>query len=193
MDPSERAQSCRGALRSPGSNRPLHLRLRLAVREADRRGTAPDKIKCVPNGTNRVPSGSRLDACDPDPQARDRCSDAARGHPAVVRADARGAGQSRSIPNARSTPRPAAAFAAAYGLDKPLPEQAARYLGGVLTGDFGPSLVYKDFTVGALIGQGLAGVARAWRPCPAAGAWRSASAPRPWPGRMPAAWPTARS
>jgi oligopeptide transport system permease protein len=52
-------------------------------------------------------------------------------------------------------PATRAAFAAAYGLDKPLPEQAARYLGGVLTGDFGPSLVYKDFTVGALIAQGL--------------------------------------
>lgn len=52
-------------------------------------------------------------------------------------------------------PATRAAFAAAYGLDKPLPEQAVRYLGGVLTGDFGPSLVYKDFTVGALIGQGL--------------------------------------
>jgi oligopeptide transport system permease protein len=44
---------------------------------------------------------------------------------------------------------------AAYGLDRPLPEQAARYLGQVLRGDFGPSLVYKDFTVGALIAQGL--------------------------------------
>ena len=52
-------------------------------------------------------------------------------------------------------PATRAAFAAAYGLDKPLPEQAARYLGGVLTGDFGSSLVYKDFTVGALIAQGL--------------------------------------
>lgn len=52
-------------------------------------------------------------------------------------------------------PATRAAFAAAYGLDRPLPEQMARYLGGVLTGDFGPSLVYKDFTVGALIGQGL--------------------------------------
>ena len=52
-------------------------------------------------------------------------------------------------------PATRAAIAAAYGLDKPLPEQAARYLGGVLTGDFGPSLVYKDFTVGALIAQGL--------------------------------------
>jgi oligopeptide transport system permease protein len=52
-------------------------------------------------------------------------------------------------------PATRAAFATAYGLDKPQPEQAARYLGGVLTGDFGPSLVYKDFSVGALIGQGL--------------------------------------
>ncbi|MES1973719.1 MAG: ABC transporter permease [Pseudomonadota bacterium] len=52
-------------------------------------------------------------------------------------------------------PATRAAFSAAYGLDKPLPAQAARYVGGVLRGDFGPSLVYKDFTVGALIAQGL--------------------------------------
>jgi len=52
-------------------------------------------------------------------------------------------------------PATRAAFSAAYGLDKPLPVQAARYVGGVLRGDFGPSLVYKDFTVGALIAQGL--------------------------------------
>jgi oligopeptide transport system permease protein len=52
-------------------------------------------------------------------------------------------------------PATRATLTAAYGLDKPLPEQAARYLGQVLRGDFGPSLVYKDFTVGALIAQGL--------------------------------------
>lgn len=44
---------------------------------------------------------------------------------------------------------------AAYGLDKPLPEQAWLYLRHVASGDFGPSLVYKDFTVGALVRQGL--------------------------------------
>lgn len=52
-------------------------------------------------------------------------------------------------------PATRATLTAAYGLDKPLPEQAVRYLGQVLRGDFGPSLVYKDFTVGALIAQGL--------------------------------------
>lgn len=41
---------------------------------------------------------------------------------------------------------------AAYDLDKPLVVQYAKYLGGVLTGDFGPSYKYKDFTVAELIG-----------------------------------------
>lgn len=44
---------------------------------------------------------------------------------------------------------------AAYGLDRPLAEQAARYFARAATGDFGPSLVYKDFSVGDLIAQGL--------------------------------------
>lgn len=52
-------------------------------------------------------------------------------------------------------PATRAALEAAYGLDRPLPEQFLRYLGGVLSGDFGPSLVYKDFIVGALVAQGL--------------------------------------
>jgi oligopeptide transport system permease protein len=43
----------------------------------------------------------------------------------------------------------------AYGLDAPLPIQLARYLGGVLRGDFGPSMVYRDFSVGELIAEGL--------------------------------------
>ena len=42
-----------------------------------------------------------------------------------------------------------------YGLDKPLPEQAARYIGGLARGDFGPSLVYRDFSVTDLVRQGL--------------------------------------
>ena len=36
---------------------------------------------------------------------------------------------------------------AKYGLDRPLHEQYVAYLGGVLKGDFGPSLKYKDKTV----------------------------------------------
>ena len=44
---------------------------------------------------------------------------------------------------------------AAYGLDKPLIAQYADYVGGVLTGDFGPSFKYRDFTVTELIAQGL--------------------------------------
>jgi oligopeptide transport system permease protein len=44
---------------------------------------------------------------------------------------------------------------AAYGLDAPLLTQYARYLGGVVQGDLGPSFRYKDFSVGELIGSGL--------------------------------------
>ncbi|MES2753691.1 MAG: ABC transporter permease [Pseudomonadota bacterium] len=44
---------------------------------------------------------------------------------------------------------------AAYGLDRPLAEQAWRYLSGLARGDFGPSLVYQDFRVSDLIAQGL--------------------------------------
>lgn len=52
-------------------------------------------------------------------------------------------------------PATLAALEANYGLDKPLWEQAARYIANLLRGDFGPSLVYSDFTVTELIGQGL--------------------------------------
>lgn len=48
-----------------------------------------------------------------------------------------------------------AALDAAYGLDLPLAEQIALYIGRLLRGDFGPSLVYHDFTVSELIAQGL--------------------------------------
>ncbi len=44
---------------------------------------------------------------------------------------------------------------AAYDLDKPLPVQYGIYLKHALRGDFGPSLVYKDFSVTELIGIGL--------------------------------------
>jgi oligopeptide transport system permease protein len=43
----------------------------------------------------------------------------------------------------------------AYGLDRPLWVQYARYLRSLLRGDFGPSFRYKDFTVNELIAQGL--------------------------------------
>src|SRR5688500_16536652 len=43
----------------------------------------------------------------------------------------------------------------AYGFDVPVPVQLVRYLGGVARGDFGPSLVYRDFSVGDLIAEGL--------------------------------------
>ncbi len=42
-----------------------------------------------------------------------------------------------------------------YGLDKPLWEQAWIYISRLLQGDFGPSLVYRDFTVTELVAQGL--------------------------------------
>jgi len=42
-----------------------------------------------------------------------------------------------------------------YGLDQPLLTQYARYLKGLLHGDFGPSLSQRDFTVTELIAQGL--------------------------------------
>lgn len=44
---------------------------------------------------------------------------------------------------------------AAYGLDQPLAVQYVRYLSNALRGDFGPSLVYKDFGVTELIAIGL--------------------------------------
>jgi len=44
---------------------------------------------------------------------------------------------------------------AAYGLDQPLGVQFARYVGGLLRGDLGPSYRIKDFSVAELIGRGL--------------------------------------
>jgi oligopeptide transport system permease protein len=43
----------------------------------------------------------------------------------------------------------------AYHLDQPLWQQYLAYLGNVLRGDFGPSYVYRDFTVSELIAQSL--------------------------------------
>jgi len=52
-------------------------------------------------------------------------------------------------------PEVQAALEKAYGLDLPVWQQGLRYLGQVLTGDFGPSLVYRDFTVTQLVATGL--------------------------------------
>lgn len=45
------------------------------------------------------------------------------------------------------TPEIEANVLATYGMDKPLVQQYADYLGGVLKGDLGPSLKYRDKTV----------------------------------------------
>jgi len=47
------------------------------------------------------------------------------------------------------------AVMAKYGLDKPLHEQYANYLAGVIKGDLGPSLKYRDKTVADMIGEGF--------------------------------------
>ncbi|MGB5077330.1 MAG: ABC transporter permease subunit [Sphingorhabdus sp.] len=52
-------------------------------------------------------------------------------------------------------PETRAALEAAYGLDRPLWEQVWLYLSRLVQGDFGPSLVYRDFTVTELIAQSL--------------------------------------
>ncbi len=52
-------------------------------------------------------------------------------------------------------PATRAALESAYGLDLPLGQQIGRYLWRIAQGDFGPSLVYRDFTVTELVAQGL--------------------------------------
>ena len=52
-------------------------------------------------------------------------------------------------------PETRAALEASYGLDLPLGEQFWLFLTRTLTGDFGPSLVYRDFTVTQLIADSL--------------------------------------
>ncbi len=48
-----------------------------------------------------------------------------------------------------------AALEASYGLDRPVHEQIGLYLSRLARGDFGPSLVYRDFTVTELVVQSL--------------------------------------
>ncbi len=52
-------------------------------------------------------------------------------------------------------PKTREALMSAYGLDLPLHEQIGRYVWRLAHGDFGPSLVYRDFTVTDLIARGL--------------------------------------
>jgi len=52
-------------------------------------------------------------------------------------------------------PEVRASLEAAYGFDAPLHVQLFRYLEALTRGDFGPSLVYRDFSVGDLIAEGL--------------------------------------
>src|SRR5579872_32758 len=44
---------------------------------------------------------------------------------------------------------------AEYHLDEPLLKQYVRFLGGILHGDFGPSLKYRNHSVSDIIAQGL--------------------------------------
>ncbi len=53
------------------------------------------------------------------------------------------------------TPEVEKAINAKYGLDKPLPVQFVTYVGGVIKGDFGPSMKYRDKTVADMIGEGF--------------------------------------
>jgi oligopeptide transport system permease protein len=52
-------------------------------------------------------------------------------------------------------PETRAALEAAYGLNLPMGEQFALFLRRTLAGDFGPSLVYRDFSVTQLIADSL--------------------------------------
>jgi oligopeptide transport system permease protein len=52
-------------------------------------------------------------------------------------------------------PQTMANLMATYHLDQPLWSQYVSYIGNAVTGDFGPSYVYKDNTVAELIGKGL--------------------------------------
>lgn len=51
-------------------------------------------------------------------------------------------------------PEVEARLKAKFGLDLPVHEQLGRYLGGLLRGDFGPSMTYKDKSVIEIIAEG---------------------------------------
>ena len=60
----------------------------------------------------------------------------------------------------------------AYHLDQPLWNQYLQYLKNAVTGDFGPSYIYKDNTIAELIGKGLPYSIDARLLCVVAGAFR---------------------
>ncbi len=57
--------------------------------------------------------------------------------------------------DAQLEPEVLANIRASYDLDKPVAVQFWRYVAGLARGDFGPSIVYKDFNVTELIAVGL--------------------------------------
>jgi len=59
------------------------------------------------------------------------------------------------ISERRLSPEVEANIMAKYGMNRPLAVQYASYVGGVLHGDFGPSLKYKDKTVLMIIEEGF--------------------------------------
>ncbi len=80
---------------------------------------------------------------------------------------------------------------AAYGLDQPIPVQFGRYVRGLLRGDFGPSLKFRDYPVSRLIADGLpvslaigaAALALALALGVPAGVWAARARGR-WPDRL---------
>jgi oligopeptide transport system permease protein len=56
---------------------------------------------------------------------------------------------------APASPEIERALRARYHLDEPVWKQYVRYLGGMLRGDFGPSLKYRNHSVADIIAQGL--------------------------------------
>jgi oligopeptide transport system permease protein len=56
---------------------------------------------------------------------------------------------------APASPEIKRALEAKFHLDEPVWKQYVRYLGGVLHGDFGPSMKYRNHTVNDIIAQGL--------------------------------------
>jgi oligopeptide transport system permease protein len=52
-------------------------------------------------------------------------------------------------------PATRAALDSRYGLDQPLARQFVSYVAGLARGDFGPSMVYRDFSVSELVAHGL--------------------------------------
>src|SRR3546814_19961077 len=62
-------------------------------------------------------------------------------------------------------PATRAALASRYGLDKALGEQFLSFIGGLLRGDFGPSMVYRDFSVTSRVAHGRSEERRVGEKC----------------------------